>query len=348
MFGSLNKSSFQSIYVVLSLPRARGVLQHAVTFKVGKQSGEVPSEITRALHNHYWSSHVTLKTHSQNLGEVRQSLWDLSAPDWDDYSKHCQSFNDSCDFLAAFSKIRKSDVVLDLSCGTGAVIGKILDRATPAKIVALDASAQMIKIAEENLAKHRGLQFAVCDFLSCNGEVDWELSEDKFSLICIHQSMPQLSQSVDLLRNFARRCERRLAPNGRVVLAMHNGAIKIPFPNGHKSWRDEFRIKLAEAIRKAGHENCLRNPPAIRFTIQDIESAFAGAGLRVKNGKGKVFPNSKEDRLRLWRSPAVLDSFLDVRKYGMERSRALVEKVFDSIQSIKMPPMMVKYWEFKK
>ena len=84
------------------------------------------------------------------------------------------------------------------------------------------------------------------------------------------------------------------------------------------------------------------------FTMDDIESAFASAGFAVKNRNERTFHNNKEDRLRLWRSPAVLDSFLDVRKFGFENGQALVKKVFDSIQSNEMPPMMVKYWEFRK
>ncbi len=129
-------------------------------------------------------------------------FFDAKASSWDERSK---SNLDSLKKMILSSGLKENEEVLDVACGTGIITG-ILNSITKTKVIGLDLSSEMIKIASTKYEDNRAIEFINENFLEFNG--------DKKDAIYIFNAYPHFQDILDLKEALY----RNLKSGGRFVI----------------------------------------------------------------------------------------------------------------------------------
>ena len=100
------------------------------------------------------------------LSDITKDFFDSKASSWDSRSKSNLSYLKE---MILESGISEGDSVLDVACGTGIITG-ILNSLTHKKVIGLDLSTEMIKIANEKYKNNQEVEFYAQDFINYQGE----------------------------------------------------------------------------------------------------------------------------------------------------------------------------------
>ena len=91
-----------------------------------------------------------------------KEFFDARASSWDERSK--SNLNNLKEMILS-SGLKENEEVLDVACGTGIITG-ILSSITKTKVIGLDLSSEMIKIATYKYKDNSNIEFINEDFLS--------------------------------------------------------------------------------------------------------------------------------------------------------------------------------------
>jgi len=345
--GSVYGTSRESptvFYVVLSLPKEQGVTQKSLTFRVDQDGTESWNSARKAVLEHYREGFQLILERSRLLDVVRPSVWDLSAMDWNVFCRESPVMDAEMMGLIDIAGQVGGRTVLDVGCGTGE-LSKLLLRSAPRRVVALDRSPQMLLLAKQQLPYSGAIHFALCNVpTSCgeNPERNLDLEDQRFQLIFLHQVLPPVASDRESLVALANWCRSRLAPDGKIALAAHDGAVKID----KSPWDDPFRNQLA-ALAKANPALLphLRRPQS-KLDPEEVESAFMEAGLTLTATADKRIGVTMNDRALLWHVPAILDSFVDVRAVGVKEAQKLAHEAAALVSAKPTKQRAVRYWIF--
>lgn len=336
-----NVRKFDITYVVQSLPVRAGDLPKALTFKMDARDRTCRNKVHQAVWDHYQESYDILRRTSKPIGAFRRSLWDESAADW---AAFCGRRNvlESDKYLTSFIKFRQDEKILDLAGGTGHTAKTILDKCPNAHITVLDSSPQMLFHARHVLVGRRNVDYCLCHLPATDGE-SFDIGDGKFSKIIIHRSLRNLAHDFSALQDIAKWCYDHLELHGQVVIGAHNGSVDIP--SALKNWTDPFRTALKLQVT----EKKIRTRKAERKIHQkEVNHAFESCGFVQTKIATKYFPLTMEDRLALWKVPAVLDSFLDIHAIGLDQGRRLVEEAMGPVIHRTTTDMRFVFWIFQK
>jgi trans-aconitate 2-methyltransferase len=147
--------------------------------------------------------------------------------------------------------LRGDETVLDAGCGTGRVTAFLVDHLPRGRVIAVDADAEMVRLARQNLGPAVDVRLADLTELALERRVDAVFSTATFHWISNQQRLYQ--------RLFA-----NLVPGGRLV-AQCGGAGNIarvleaaaragrrtPFADHFRGWERPSRFPSPEETRKA-------------------------------------------------------------------------------------------------
>lgn len=131
-------------------------------------------------------------------------FFDSFAESWDkDIIKHERKIKKILDV----AEVTQNKKVLDVGCGTGVLIPDYIER-NVAKCIAIDISANMIRIAESKFKNFKNIGFIHAD------AENFEFKE-KFDCIIIYNAFPHFINRDILFDNLA----KHLNDNGRITIA---------------------------------------------------------------------------------------------------------------------------------
>ncbi len=330
----------ETFYVVLSSPVPRGETKKALTFRVDRDGTETWNSAHRAVLEHYEGGFDRIQKHSTSLGTFRPSIWDQSAADWSIFCLNSQLMSEEMSGLIAFAGPLIGKNVLDLGCGSGEMSKQLL-RAGVSRLTALDQSAQMLRLARQQLGDASNVHYALCS-VPARGREDLDFAGQKFDLIVLHQVLPTIAANKTSLTALARWCLSYLTPGGTVVLAAHDSIVELE----RSTWVDPFRTQLNFLFNAHLHTTEKFRRPEPKLRKKDIHDAFADAGFLLDKFDRQAICNTMSDRSRMWSVPAILDSFVDINLVGLDTARGLSRQAAEAVQSQETKDRIVGYWLF--
>lgn len=185
------------------------------------------------------------KEHGKKIAANAETVWNWNSPAG---KKRAEK---RARYIIETGKIKSSDRVLEIGCGTGLFTEKIYN-ATHANITGIDISEDLLEVAREKL---RQTEFRMEDAMNLTYE------DNSFDVVCGSSVLHHL----DLLKSYSE-IFRVLKPRGRMVFAepnMLNPQIfiqkNIPFI---KKWLGDspdetaiIRFKTKKQLAKIGYKN---------------------------------------------------------------------------------------------
>jgi SAM-dependent methyltransferase len=291
----------------------------------------------------YADSLASIAQNAVSLGHIEPSLWDLSADEWAEFTSHCKAYKQSMEFLVDSFGIVPDCRVLDVGAGTGYPSKVLKDKLKPERLTVLDASPQVLNKAKSILGEY-DVRYALVSVPTPLHERVIDL-EAQFDFIILHLVLPNIASTQESLRSVARWCKRWLAPNGNVVIAAHNTAVKtqtdIFDPNV-----DALRANLRNALERRGLGKFHDQRPKRRFEREEVASAFYEAGFNLKETKEKSYALTMKDRIRMWSSPAVFQEAVQLSQLEVATIVSIMKDVEEKVGSLATPDMTIAYWLF--
>lgn len=340
MFGP-DPSDPSVVYVVHSKVYLHGDTNEGLTMRLCAVSEN--TEIQQMRMAYYKEAYAKLRETALSLGEFGWTPWNESAERFDQYSDRSEILRESIRKLVEFAGIKDHEVVLDLGAGPGNAAVKLLEHDRKISAVLLDASPRMVQLARSRFRSDPRVRIALCRLPGREGE-DIDLDNERFTLILIHQSLRELSDSCGGLEQLASWCRGRLQEGGRVVIGAHDGDLKTEPPPGWEQWRDPLKpalLKVLKAYRP------LKNPsePLLR---DDVVGAFERQGFSLDDETRLLQHLDFEERRQMWHVPAVMYSLVDIKQVSAEEIATAVDRVVGSLAGQKTMPRTMTYWKFRR
>lgn len=241
--------------------------------------------------------------------------------DWNQTASAYEAFNtseDSYSYHIEWPCIRRmlpelhEKRVLDLGCGTG-IFTFLFEQSGPAEMVGLDASCEMLKIAQEKAQKrHSRAQFVLGDAAHAADSVS-----GRFDLVFSSTTSHYIA---DLNALFAsiRRC---LSPDGTCILSVIHPVYSAMYPIEHGGpfpTDDEWVVRYLDKRTRAyiqpwieyndQEENRLST--SFHYTFSDYVNAITAAGLTLREAREPLPPESWKNAF-----PERYESFIETPTY---------------------------------
>ncbi|MEW5994749.1 MAG: class I SAM-dependent methyltransferase [Candidatus Zixiibacteriota bacterium] len=343
MFGA-NSRELAVIYAVHSAVHLHGNTHQGLTIRLSASPG---LGFEDARFEHYEGIYRALTQSSVRLGVFTHSIWDSSAMQWSDYARQSDVLHQSADVVARMISPEAGDSVLDIGSGSGESANAILSQHNQMGVsfTLLDGSPQMVRILRNKFQHVPQVNFALCQLPPVDRS-SIDLGDARFSFIVIHQTLRELGRSFGSLDEVAVWCRSRLRPNGQLLVTAHNTFVVIPI-NGWINWQDPFRADLAKEFRKTVARTAFR---AVQAPIDQVkvEEAFQRGGFKLLDRKVTVIDVTWEERRRLWKVPAVMDSFLDTTSMPAKDRDQIVDRIIETHKQrgTRTMPRSVVIWKF--
>jgi len=138
-------------------------------------------------------------------------FFDSLAMNWDEESIQEESIVQQ---ILDYGGIEKDKTILDVACGTGVLFDFYLQRKV-AKVVGIDISKEMVKIARKKYPKIQ---------IICADVTEYQFVES-FDCIMVFNAFPHFSNSTKLFQSL----EKILKPKGRITIAHGSSREEINF-----------------------------------------------------------------------------------------------------------------------
>lgn len=200
--------------------------------------------------------------------------FDSLAPNYDNYIQKVDGYSNTITRILELAKPKKTDTILDLGAGTGAISFKLAPKVK--KIYARDISDKMLQVAKEKALKSniRNIEFGYGSFSepNCSVKVDLIVTNLAFH----HLFDNEKREAIKAWYNF-------LKPGGRVILGDHMWFFD------HKKDPERKEKLIREIIERLGdpekpfekqiEEMKKRDHPA---NVYDLKNFFEEAGFKVE------------------------------------------------------------------
>jgi ubiquinone/menaquinone biosynthesis C-methylase UbiE len=200
--------------------------------------------------------------------------FDSLAPNYDNYAVKIQGYSKTIDRIVELAKPKKTDTVLDLGAGTGAVSFKLAPKVK--RVYARDISEPMLQIAKEKALKGNigNIEFGYGSFSDpkCSEKVDLVVSNLAFHHLFDEEKRVAIKAWYDILK-----------PGGRVII----GDFMWFFDHKKDPEREEKLIRRivkdlkdpSKNLDEAVEEQKKRDHPSY---VYDLKAFFKEAGFKVE------------------------------------------------------------------
>lgn len=160
-------------------------------------------------------------------------------------------------------EISEGKSVLDVACGTGVLFPDYLKRGT-AKVLGVDVSEEMVKIANEKYNK-KGIKVVCADIATLR-------TDEKFDCIMIHNAFPHFINPIKILNNLV----NLLKKDGRLTVAHSMSRHEINAC--HKELDSTISVELLDENELANIMNAWLN---VDVVISDKEKYIVSGKLKI-------------------------------------------------------------------
>ena len=208
--------------------------------------------------------------------------FDSLAPNYDNHAVKIMGYSKTIDRIVELAKSKKTDTVLDLGAGTGAVGLKLAPKVK--KVYAKDISEPMLQIAREKALKSniRNIEFGYGSFSDpkCSEKVDLIVSNLAFHHLFDEEKRVAIKVWYNILK-----------PGGRVII----GDFMWFFDHKKDPERKEETIRIivnnlkdpSKNLDEAVEEQKKRDHPSY---VYDLKAFFEEAGFKVEGIEEIVSP----------------------------------------------------------
>ena len=345
--GAASAKRSRDIFVVNHLPTKGGDTKNSLTLRIQRrESARHCRGQAGAVWCAYRDAHGIVSGRASQLGTFTPSLWDASCQEWVGFCTSYAGMSQSMGWLLKLADLKGNERVLDVAAGTGHVSRAILDKLPDGHLTVLEGSAGMLEVCKGTLGKGERVRYALCQVPS-TPESEVDIRGERFEVIFCHLSLSVFIQEPSSLSGFVRWCARHLERGGRVIINAHNGALALPAVSGYEGWEDPLRDSFKAIATREGLRDALRLRSARKATEAEVEEAFKSSGFEVAGKRPDTSGITMYDRGKLWRTPAILDAFIDVRKVGIAAARKIVDAAVASVQHRDTMPRQVVSWVFR-
>jgi SAM-dependent methyltransferase len=329
VFGDANlEIDFTSIYVVHSRLYATE-LKDGITTCLRITPARATSNLHVARMRHYINAYRSLRTDSRSLGKFRHTIWDDSSLQWSEFATQSRILDISMEHLVGVADLRRDETVLELGAGSGETSRRLVEKVDRGVVTLLDASPQMVVRARRLFLEVPHVKVALCELPEYDLD-HLELRDRPYSTIVIHQSFQDLAQAFDNnLYRLANWCSERLTPDGRMIIAAHNSIVETERPDGFEIWDDPFPHILRGEIRRSRilRPRLRSRPTRPHYTRAQIEDAFLASGFAKVDRTMLRIPMGMDERILMWRVPAVMNSIVDLGSDGTREIPAICDSL---------------------
>jgi ubiquinone/menaquinone biosynthesis C-methylase UbiE len=178
---------------------------------------------------------------------------------------------------------KNCEEALEIGCGTGAFARRLAERC--GHVIAIDLSAEMIRVARERSRGFENLQFEVADAMT------WDFPKSRFEFVCTIATLHHLDQ-----RELLPKLKNALKPRGVLMildLVQSNSAVERVL--------DVIGLGVSSGLRLA-HNGRLQPPPAVRKAWEQHGKQDHYATIKqMRTLAGEVLPGASVKRHLLWR-----------------------------------------------
>lgn len=208
--------------------------------------------------------------------------FDGLAQNYDNYIVKVDGYSDTIERIIELAKPKKTDIVLDLGTGTGALSFKLAPRVN--NVHARDISMEMLQVAKEKALKSniKNIDFGYGSFSepNCSEEVDLIVSNLAFHHLYDEEKQEAIKSWYKILK-----------PGGRVILGDHMWFFD------HKKYPERKEKLIREIVQRLGdpkkpleeqlEELKKRDHPA---NVYDLKNFFKQAGFKVERIEEIISP----------------------------------------------------------
>lgn len=298
---------------------------------------------TDPLFKEFEKSFNKIRTEAEIICDVKFSLWEWSAEEWNSFVKNYKYFEEGIDNM-----LNKLDMnnkhILDVGSGTGNVAKYLIDKFPQAKFTLVDASANMLIKAQDTIGNKAIYELFYIPSVTANYFTENNLN--KYDYIISHLSLQSIIHNPEEFSCFVSECNRLLKSNGCVLLAIHN-SYNIQLEQDKT--QDIFRNDLKNEIEKA-KEKCKTEENNLSSLINEekICETFEKKYFEQIYFKKFKLSFTMLDRKRMWEVPAVLDSLVSIEKIGVSKGKAIVAIASEKNKFYNTPEREMMVFHFQK
>ena len=183
-----------------------------------------------------------------------EQYFDNLASDWDSFQECSEDVKRA---LLEKSGIFRGARALDVACGTGAITA-VLHDLTGEKVIGVDLSGEMIRVAKRKFEGCDWAEFEHIDFLNMSEAANQHKQGEAFDYVVVYNAYPHFMD----VRALARKAHEMLKEGGKLVIAhslsrdalnshhkQHADHVSRPLGSPldeAKSFADFFSVQLAE------------------------------------------------------------------------------------------------------
>lgn len=316
--------------------------EYTVYFEKSKKSDDL-----QTIFKCYSEAFNALRNNAVYLWKFKKDLWNLSVNQWDNFINHSYAYGTNMREVVEIVEKLKPSCVMEVCCGTGQLTRMLADRLQDCKLIFVDKSPRMVSHCEEKLGSSAvGYVFDVTD---SSASTDYFFGDHPFvNIIVCHISIPIPEIGIDNFINFLNFCFAYLKMNGHLVISLLNTTVKIE-DDKYDQKKDVFRESLKTFSENAGVGKHYRQKTKELIGQSDLEKLILETGrFKIVDRISKVYPFTMQERLNMWKTPAVLDTLLDYE--GIERSQLnkILIQLENTVSGKNTPDMSVVNYVIKK
>jgi SAM-dependent methyltransferase len=172
---------------------------------------------------------------------------------------------------------------LEIGCGTGSFARQLAARCQ--RVVALDLSSEMIRVARARSAQYGNVEFQLADVMT------WEFPKEQFDFICSIATLHHLDQ-----RELLPKMRDALRPQGVLVILDLVGSEGL-----RERVLDVLGLGVSSALRLL-HNGRLQPPPEVRKAWeQHGKQDHYSTTNEIRALAAEILPGSNVTRRLLWR-----------------------------------------------
>jgi len=180
------------------------------------------------------------------------AFFDKLAPDWDNAPQEYETREK----LVSMMELEPNSIITDVGCGRGVMLPHLL-KSNPAKIIALDISGEMIRLAKESFTDNR------IEFI--NGDLYTEVLPPVDAVVFFN-SYPHFIDKITLSKKLA----EIIKENGKLIIAHSLSKAEINgFHTGESVSKISVRLEEAEVEAAKFKEHF-----SVDTTVDDDELYF--------------------------------------------------------------------------
>lgn len=267
-----------------------------------------------------------------------KNYWDESSTNWDYFENQFGIYHSIMSVLISKINFTNTNYILSLGAGTGELERKIIKEKKYRGFISLvDNSHSMLYEAYKKLRNNKNVNFTLLDLSIPEWQFYGVLSNIKYDYILIHFSLHHFINTGQQLYSFACKLKSLLAPQGIVLIAIHDNIYEGPKPDD----------KLREVIISFAQKEKIRIKSGLSLSITELKQEFALAKLNlVQEETTDSYKRSMSDRIAMWKTPAILNTLIDFDSLTKETK----DELFNRIEQVKgdnlTPGTIVKFFRY--